>query len=276
LSWNSFLWQNKNGLLEGNAGGPLILMKSIGFLLACCLVGLFFSCGIEEEIYLDPVEYASTTGVTAGEVTLPGTTSRYFRNFLIYYRIYISDHNTTSIDYTTDGLNNINRDLNSHHTYIYNNYINNENASFSTMSTVFSSRGYFPLYVSSDRINEIAMYDLLTHTSGGDIKFDFSKHDDDPFLTYSAYTATNQLFLFRAPRNYFESNPDRLFYLSDDLVATITNETNADVGPKANVDPSYAYVSMYILAVGINDNFSPVYSRPKHIGIFQLPGTASQ
>jgi hypothetical protein len=47
---------------------------------------------------------------------------------------------------------------------------------------------------------------------------------------------------------------------------------NADVADQSGISgPRYTYVSMYILAYGMDNNFSSVYSTPTHIGIFLLP-----
>jgi len=242
--------------------------------LLCCLI-VFFSCGIEEVIYLEPVVDASFQGVTAGRLTLPNNSSNeYFRNYTIYYRIYLSDFLTTSAT-TNEERRNINANLASHYNAI-DPYILDENRVFTSIS-VFTSRGFFPLYVSTDKTNGFAVHDLLTVngyspfpgvTPGGTISFDFTDSIAGPFMKLSYDTTSTSLFLFRASGD-FTPMPDRLFFLSGDMV-TVDSGVNADVEQKSGVTPLYAYVSLYIIANGIDNSFSPVYSRPAHIGIFQL------
>jgi hypothetical protein len=48
---------------------------------------------------------------------------------------------------------------------------------------------------------------------------------------------------------------------------------NVDVtGQTGQSNQTYAYVSMYIIAVGYNNiDFQLIFSKPTHIGIFKLP-----
>jgi len=246
-------------------------------LVLCCLIMVFFSCGIEELIFLEPVVDVSFTGVTTGRLTIPNTSaSDYFRNFTIYYRIYLSDVPSTSIT-TNDERRNIHPNLASHYNIIEP-YIIDENRVF-TSTTIFTSRGYFPLYISPNKVDGFAVHDLLTKqgyspfppvTPGGTINFDFTDSIVGPFIRLSYDSTSTQLFLFRATGN-FTPMPDRQFFLQGEMISPITTEVNADVEAKAGVTPQYAYVSLYIIAIGIDNSFSPVYSQPAHIGIFRLP-----
>jgi len=249
---------NWNRVLHGT------LRRKAGFVLLCGLMTFFFACGIEEVIYLEPVEDVSFIGVTQGRLTLPNNSgNEYFRNYSIYYRIYLSDIPSTSIT-TNAERSTINSLLSTHYNAIEP-YIINENSVFSNIS-IFTSRGYYLLYVSTDRENGIAIHDLLDTTANGELSFDFTDSTAGPLMKYAA----SEYFLFRNSDN-FTPLPDRLFFLHNDMFA-ITSEINIDIQPKAGVTtPLYAYVSMYIIAVGIDNSFSPVYSKPAHIGIFRLP-----
>jgi len=241
-----------------------------GLLLTCCLVGLFFSCGIEEEIYLEPVANTYQDGVTRGGLTLPSNSSDYFRYYMIYYRIYLSDQLRTAMEYDSSFLGGINSYLSSHYSSINSNYIANENASTSGLGSSFSSLRYFPLFVTSNGNDGIPMYDLLNSGSSGiSISFSFPPTEEAPYMVLS----NAKYYLFRNAVDFTPEPEDRLFALSEELLDTtrITNQVNTDIQPKSNVTSPYAYVSLYICAVGINNTFAPVYSRPTHIGIFQLP-----
>jgi len=244
-----------------------------GLLLICCLGVLFFSCGIEEEIYLEPIASTYQESITRGSLTLPdNSSSNYFRYYMIYYRIYLSDQLRTAMEYDSSFLGAINSNLSSHFTSINNSYIANENASTSGLGSSFSSLRYYPLFVSSNGNDSIAMYNLLSPQMHGNpgslISFNFLPPDNlAPRLEINN---TTFYYLFRNADD-FTPDPDRLFALSEELLAPPTTEVNLDVHPKSGVTSSYAYVSLYICAVGINNTFAPVYSRPTHIGIFQLP-----
>jgi len=280
LNWNRPPRYLLMSLFEAGPGESGSLRRKPGLVL-CCLMMIFFfcglfSCGIEELIFLEPVEDASFIGVTQGRLTIPNTSaSNYFRNFTIYYRIYLSDFPTTSAT-TNDERRNIHTNLASHYNVIEP-YILDENRVFTSLS-LFTTRGYFPLYLSSDKTNGFAVHDLLTVngyspfpgvTPGGEIRFDFTDSTVGPFMRLSYDTTSTQLFLFRASGD-FTPLPDRQFFLHGDMFSS-TTEVNADIEQKAGVTPQYAYVSLYIIAIGIDNNFSPVFSQPAHIGIFQLP-----
>jgi hypothetical protein len=68
---------------------------------------------------------------------------------------------------------------------------------------------------------------------------------------------------------------NRYFTNSDDLnTGDYINQstlTTLDVADNTVSGPKYTYVSMYIMAYGIDNNFSNIYSSPTFIGIFRLP-----
>jgi len=261
-------WNSPRARYKSNSPPGLLL-------LLCCLTVLFFSCGIEEEIYLEPVvNVYRQEGVTRGSLTLPdNSSSNYFRYYMIYYRIYLSDYSTTSINSSDpQELQRINPSLSSHWSSINSSYIANENTSTSGLGSTFSSIRYYPLFVTN--ANEIfAMNEFLSPqmygNTGVGIGFNFLPGDNAP----PRMEINNTTFsLFRDSSN-FTPRPDRLFFLHTDMISPITNEENADVQPNGS---AFAYVSLYICAVGIDNNFSPVFSRPAHIGVFQLPNRPNQ
>jgi hypothetical protein len=239
---------------------------------------LLLSCGIDDVAFLEPVEDASVAGVASGTVRLPDNDSNiYFRFYMIYYRIYTSNTSPTTID---TGISQHLIDINPALAADYNSlnpYVVNENIISSNMETVFENRRYYKLCVSTDKVNETTMNNLLSSSnvsSGTELNFDFTNPSSEPFMTRGPnISGATQYFLFRASGK-FTIAPDRLFYLSNDLITNVNDSTNLDVNLFSNTilsDSQYAFVSMYIIACGIDNTFSQVYSRPKHIGIFQLP-----
>jgi hypothetical protein len=261
------------------------LVWKINFLLKLILpAALFFSCGLEDYIYLEPVDIAYATGVTNATIVLPNNSSNsYFRFYTIFYRIYIGDQSPLSM-MTSSDRNLFNPTLASHYNTLEP-YTTNDNVSPNAIGTVFSSLRYYPLYFSLDKLNEIALYQILgtqnygaiSPPSAGDtISLSFTDSTKGPFMTLSNAPG-NEFYLFRS--RDFTPHPDRLFFnttgsssITD--ASIITNSVNADVEPKSNIieaNPKTTYVSMYILATGIDQNYTQIFSRPKHIGIFRLP-----
>jgi len=250
------------------------------FLLFTALVLL--SCGIDEVVYLEPVESGYVTGVSNGYVRLPDNNSNtYFRYYMIYYRIYTSDTRTTNIDPNNpQELRSINPVLETDYNSL-NYYITNENVITNSMDTIFENRQYYQLYA-SDNTNEIAMYDLLSPQGyqgipgvyyGLQLNFNFPDTSSAPFISMGDPSNPSiSLNLLRNSDKFTVIPQDRLFFRSNELVSNVTGNTNKDVNLiSATSDSLNAYVSMYIIACGINNTFSPVFSRPKHIGIFWLP-----
>ncbi|MDR0403166.1 MAG: hypothetical protein LBH35_06205 [Treponema sp.] len=230
-----------------------------------------------------PVEYISTAGSTSARITIPNNSGDpNFRYYAIFYRIYISDQSIDSIT-TSDQRYAINHALASHYNTI-NPYTANDNISPSSVGTVFSSLKYYPLYVDSGSAN-VSMTQVLTHTAlnpGSTVDIVFAAANPGPYLLVNSQTPLLlQSFPLRRSSDRFTANPDRTFFnttgtgsLTDEN--GISENTNADVekmSPAAS--PGYTYVSMYIAAAGIDSNFTAVYSRPKHIGVFRLPAASS-
>jgi hypothetical protein len=238
---------------------------------------------MEDYAYLEPVDSAYSIGVSSAVITIPNNSSSYFRYYTIFYRIYISDLDLSSIS-SDSQRRDINPALASHYNTL-NPYTTNDNVSPNAIGSVFSNLYYYPLFVSMNKVNDIPLYQVLSdQTTGGipplvtgeTVNLDFTDTSQGPFMTLSYYGST-KLFLFRA--GSFTARPDRLFYhtsgtgtLSDDTI--ISSTVNADTERKTPINPAsqkYTYVSMYIMAAGIDSNYTVIYSRPKHIGIFRLP-----
>jgi hypothetical protein len=74
--------------------------------------------------------------------------------------------------------------------------------------------------------------------------------------------------------NFIPVPADRLFFNTQDLNSSLnaTALINNDVADKSSASGQrYTYVSIYIVTTGRDTNFTPLYSRPTHVGIFSLP-----
>ena len=226
---------------------------------------LFVSCGLDTYVYLEPVEIVNST-INWANIVLPNQSAHpEFRNYIIFYRIYLSDFYEPS--FTSDlQRNNVNTYLAQDYTFL-DSYTTNDTVTPSVIDGNFRNRKYFSLYLSLDQINERSIFTVLNVAGGGTIQLDFTK--TPPILTD---TGSVDYFLFRD--RIFTPQPNtRLYNYTNEWVnGTFTNEINTDM--QTNTGPSstqYAYVSMYIIATGIDDNYSALYSRPTHLGIFYLP-----
>jgi len=236
------------------------------------------SCGLETEAFLEPVEIVSSDKDRA-EIVLPDQTSipspDLFRNYAIYYRIYLSDipPPAQTINLPSQRQQ-INPSLEAHYN-VLNRYTTTDNVSPSAIDLEFRTLKYYSIFlrdVSSGAEKDLSAVLNSSLPPGTIIRLAF------PTTQNSTLTDTffnNVYDLLRA--NSFTSEPlNRLFVYSNNLANgnNVTNDQNTDIQKKTTGNENdiapYAYVSMYILATGIDYNYSPLYSRIKHIGIFEL------
>jgi hypothetical protein len=259
--------------------------KARGILLLFPLFALL-TCGLENYTsYLVPVDYVETDLLYDSKVSIPSQVTSSFRYYVIFYRIYLSELYFTSI--TTDSERQaVNPALSTHYKSLAN-YTDSDNFNPSVIGTVFSNLKYYQLYLNtsgttvqsaSDILNDQFLPTAAMDGNGDKIHIFFTGSSPGPYLEVLFETgnpATIQYPLRRAS-NSFTPHPDRTFYrttgagdICDNTI--ITSDVNADVEKLAgNNSTSYAYVSMYIAAYGVDSNLTSIYSRPTHIGIFRL------
>jgi len=228
-------------------------MKKLKMPVILSALFFLFSCGIEEYYYLPQVPEGNITRIsnTRAEIKIPSIDSvefYYATGYIIFYRIYISDYSI--VDISMSEISQISpmlaEDFN-----IFEPYTNPANTLIPNVNT-FRSRNYFELEIDGD-------IQTILKTTGGTVNIIFS----DVIGTSPSLTQGVDVY------NLFRSNPeqDRYFFNTEELRAS----TNADVSKRVDVDGQHAYVSMYIVAVGLNPAFSRIYSKPTHINIFRLP-----
>jgi hypothetical protein len=251
--------------------------------LLAALGGGLASCGIETYKYLTPVDSGIPMRLnTMAYISLPrGPQPDFFRYYIIYYRIYISDTSVGSM-IDTGMLPTINTTLSSDYSY-FSSYTNTTSTVVpTTMGTIFSGRKYFPLEI--DRLEDDSIEYLLGSVAwGGDITLDFSA---DPALVLGDLRIPEpqgapypRYRLSRHTGN--DNNPydNKYYFINSDNVnngAHISSDTsniNQDVQNNQSVSgQKYTYVSMYILSYGLDESsFANIYSIPTFIGIFRLP-----
>jgi hypothetical protein len=224
----------------------------------------FFSCGIEEYYYLPqvPENRITPTSTTSARIELPPIDHiSYARNYSIFYRIYISDFNTTATINTHELRSSVSSELaRDFITLSY--YTDTTGFSFITTERTFRDAKYYEIDLEGKAIADIfSKY-------GGVVEILFGNTGDMPTVTFGINEAR-----LRRNKNLTSPQPDnRYFKNTPDLNnnANATTFVNADVAPVGT--GSNTYVSMYIVAVGYNnEKFSLIYSKPTHINIFRLP-----
>jgi hypothetical protein len=250
-----------------------IRLAGIGFCALWCLL----SCGLEAFYYIDYIpeaQYFDTRTI----VRLPSSSaegySNYFDNFIVFYRIYISESlvNTGPHLQTSSGeRNSINTALNSDYTNINPlTDLTSTTVSTANLENSFSNRKYFEMTLEGAEITHV----LGSSSLGGTLEFAFPPNSGvNPTLILNGTVYTLQRAI-EGQSSKFDPKPNRSFLNHPDLYnnANVTDADNADVAVTSRSDPRYTYVSLYIAAKGRSLELPPkaIFSQPTFIGIFRL------
>jgi hypothetical protein len=235
---------------------------AVGLICATFLL----ACGLEDFSYLDPIENV-TINSTDSTVGLPAQSNSAFRHYTVFYRIYLSNSNTISGNTEAD-RNAINPQLSTHYKALET-YTNPDAVITTDLITLFrNTYGYYRLCVLNIGSQIISLDDVLTSSASGTLKFDYNVTPPELQIIGSGI----RLPLQRAAEN-FTPVPDRTLIATN---SSLLDNSNIDTNRNRDVQnfsfvASSAYISLYIAATGINDNFSYIYSNPKHLGVFKLP-----
>jgi hypothetical protein len=247
------------------------LKKRILFCGVYLVASVFLlTCGIEEYYYLPQVpEINIRTEInTLAIINLPSLTGYYYaQNYSIYYRIYISENNAG----TKDTLSLISSTLISDYNAIYPNTDPTSTTAGIPADTLFKGRSYYQMAFYRDGKGE-NISNLLS-ASGGNLIISFPTMPGDvPVLSLNNGP---EFPLYRSGELIRPEPTNNIYFLNTpDLNASekATSNINADVVAPSGLSQRYAYVSMYIVAVGSNQAaFTQIYSKPTHISVFKLP-----
>ncbi|MDR0443775.1 MAG: hypothetical protein LBH44_10240 [Treponema sp.] len=244
------------------------------FAFFCIIPAFLLTCGIDEYYYLpqvpqDRIQVLSNSSATIRIPSLSSSQYFYASHYSIYYRIYMSglDVGSSSIQLSNNYLSGINSYL----WYDYNSFQSSTdptNTAVNTgIATMYKNRGYYELELRGDNIRNILS------PEGGTLYIEFPSQNL-PFLTCDTYENGKRFSLYRTTDGgIFTPNPDRYFYSSDELSKT----ENIDVQNFTSSGSfGHAYVSMYIIAVGVNpEQLTAIYSKPTHVSIFKLPSRSN-
>jgi hypothetical protein len=225
----------------------------------------FLSCGIDENYYLPQIPEGNiiTALNTEAVVYLPPISDDkyyYAGSYTIFYRIYISNFLTES----STELSQISPSLASDYNF-FSQITNPTNTSAITSSNTFRNRNYYEIEFEGTDIASILP------KSGGTLRISFPTFlGDYP----TASIDEGQEYRLSRSGQLISPEPRNDLYFRNTLELRIYENANANIN--ADVagrigEMQYAYVSMYIAAVGTNpDNFMPIYSKPTHISVFRL------
>ena len=249
----------------------------IFFLTACILIAvLFLSCGLEDYYYIDQVPQTRIQVELNNKatITLSSLSSIYYASYYtIYYRIYISGlQESGEIQTSSAVLSGVNPALSSDYNALYR-YTDPTDTSTSTnIGTQFNNRNYYEIQLQGGNIRN-----LLDRNFSGRVVIEFpAVAGQIPTLT--AGTSIYPLLRSDGERN-FSPLPDHKYFLNapelnynGNAISTINADTAANSGWSDGQQPRYTYISLYIVAVGLDDRtFATIYSKPTHIGILRLP-----
>ena len=272
-------------------------MKKIAAIFLICLIALYslLSCGLEQDAYIDFIEQGDYMDITRATVRLPSISkagySTFFDNFIIFYRIYVSnDLREGKID-NDDLRRAINQTLDNDFQMLWSyTDITSTTVSTANLENTFLSRKYFKLELKEADITNV-LGSGVTDRDG--TRFPDSRNktleivfstlnSENPTLSLDGGTAYTLQRANKAPGLEFYPQPDDadLFrtFLNHPKLCDTANATNTQINPDVvavSTSPDlrrYTYVSMYIAAVGRNGELPPaiIYSQPTFIGIFRL------
>ena len=246
-----------------------------------------FSCGLEDYIYIFPVQDSDITRSSEQAIVRitndNDTPDKYFRNYIIFYRIYVSDHLTLS--FTVEDFNRINPVLASNHNTIRP-FIGSEIFGNRNLDNIFRSIRFRYLELDGANIDFILSEGLPSGTPifNSTLTFDFTSNSYPSLaITYqNGTTASYNLFRSTGGNVPFNPLPDHRYFLNDPVLRArdnIDDEWNADVSdlardnnPVPEADILYSYVALYIAAVGLDSvTYQYIYSTPTLINVFLLP-----
>jgi len=221
------------------------------------------SCGVEEHYYLPQMSDGNINRTSNMEAVIdipPISDDLYYAAYYtIFYRIYPSEHNTLAY-ITPNYMSNISSSLASDYSYL-SSAADPTNTTTVPSPSTFTDRKYFEIEFEGADKSKLS-------TSGGTLRISFpATVGGIPYVIING-----ERFNLMRSSNLTSPEPDPYFRNTSELRdrAKAIDNANADVVAQSG-SPQYAYVSMYIAAVGTNQtNFNQIISKPTHISVFRL------
>jgi len=209
---------------------------------------LFLSCGIEEYIYLYPVNTPTNTEIDNNiQFTLPASQpSSVFTGYRIYYRIYLSENVTRTPTIETDW-----------------NLISTANSTPATLSNLLENTLSYKQVSFYEKDTEIRAYPLTADSTGWKYIIDFNISVEPYYVAlirYNSYDDVNG--------NYFQlcresdAQTKMLFEYFDNLNGPDINSSS--------ISYNTAYAQFIIVATGFNSG-TIIMSEATRLGVLALP-----
>jgi hypothetical protein len=245
-----------------------VFKKPVIIITIIIYINVFLSCGIDEYYYLPQVPEITIQASlnTYASVNFPKIPDEYYYAgyYTIFYRIYVSNHNTQNS--SSNEFNLISPNLSSDYNYLLP-ITNPVNTSATVSTNTFKNRNFFELEF--DGMDNATM---LPKT-GGTLRLNFQTATGS-IPVASIDNGVNNIRLIRSSKLISPEPPIELYFQNTQELRELSNANNnknADVAGRSG-EMNYTYVAMYILAVGTNpSNFTTVYSKPTFISVFKLP-----
>ncbi|MDR2068596.1 MAG: hypothetical protein LBP71_01870 [Spirochaetaceae bacterium] len=143
-------------------------------------------------------------------------------------------------------LSNVNSYLNNDYLAIQP-YTNPDTSTSTNVGTLFTNRKY---------------YTLDSQFSPGTLTINFG--ESPPVI--------NGTPILRSSSVSYPAPSDRYFRNQTELYSAENVARNIDVQPTTGGSgPMYTYAAMYVVAVGVDANYSTIFSKPTFISVFRLP-----
>ena len=249
------------------------------------------SCGLDAFYFIDNIPVGQRFDVGRATIQLPDSSrqgySEYFSNFLIFYRIYITENFPVNIINTVDDRNLINPKLNSDWLTLFNyTWEYTEGIPPSNLEREFYNRmRYVKLELEDVNIDSILGRDSLNNIL--EIEFpDFElprltlrNRDGSNERSYNLSRANQRMVgtsfqtFYPLPENsrHFLNYPELydIENIKDDINADVENMTASNRNPPYE----YTYVSMYIFTKGVSHESPPtdIFSQATFLSIFKIP-----
>ena len=265
--------------------------RNLSTLGVCLFLSWFlFSCGLENVPFIDRVPDPVHTDLSgANEVRLPDFWDDVlvnFSHFVIFYRIYVSNHNPISVNIGDDTqLRDINTMLSANVTTLRAWVEPDSIQNMANVRNTFVNMGFFQLELEGAVVNNI----LGPNSLGGTLDIDFAdvtgqvprlllRNRNGEIMQYDLRRAggIDRDFEFDPLPEFDGALP---FFNHDELRDNENrrpeNLRNADVATVFPANSENAFVIMYIAVSGLNNEVPPrlIFSQPTFLGLFRLPNS---
>lgn len=232
---------------------------------------------MEDYPYIFPIPTGNVQNELNSRVSIyipsDNNSNAYFTNYIIFYRIYIS--NEEYLSPSEEIFRSINVNLYNDHIRVRP-YIGNDSMGSSSLETLFKNMNYYTLETEGIDIDSV-LSKQNSNLFSNYLTIDFSRDSGNstiPYLTTGSGPRYN--LLRNSGAGVYVPIPEDRYFLNSAEMRNPDNIydsfINGDITDKPDTPRNHTYVNLYIIASGIDSiTFAPLYSSPAHIGVLRLP-----